>query len=39
MWTEDGTVNFGGQQLAPMRFSVEQSALLVQGSYTFDDFD
>jgi opacity protein-like surface antigen len=39
MWTADGTVNFGGQQLAPMRFSVEQAALLVQGSYTFDGSD
>lgn len=37
MWTSDGTVNFGGQQLVPMRFSVEQAAVLVQGSYTFSE--
>jgi opacity protein-like surface antigen/outer membrane protease len=35
MWTADGMVNFGGQELVPMRYSVEQAALLVQGSYTF----
>jgi opacity protein-like surface antigen len=35
MWTPDGTVDFGGQELVPMRFSVEQAALLVQGSYAF----
>ncbi|MFA5902205.1 MAG: porin family protein, partial [Hyphomicrobium sp.] len=39
MWTPDGTVNFGGQQLLPMRFSVEQAAVLVEGSYTFTDGD
>jgi hypothetical protein len=37
MWTSDGWVNFGGQVLVPMRYSVEQAALLVQGSYTFTD--
>ena len=37
MWTSDGWVNFGGQQLVPMRYAVEQAALLVQGSYTFTD--
>ncbi len=37
MWTKDGWVNFGGQVLVPMRYSVEQAALLVQGSYTFSD--
>ncbi len=35
MWTCDGTVNFGGESIVPMRYSVEQAALLVQGSYTF----
>ncbi|CAN1723078.1 outer membrane immunogenic protein [Hyphomicrobium sp. 1Nfss2.1] len=35
MWTPDGTVNFGGEAIVPMRYSVEQTALLVQGSYTF----
>jgi opacity protein-like surface antigen len=40
MWTQDGAVDFGDVpgELVPMRFSVEQAALLVQGSYTFDDF-
>ncbi|MEO8421336.1 MAG: omptin family outer membrane protease, partial [Hyphomicrobium sp.] len=38
MWTSDGTVNFGGTgTIVPMRYSVEQAALLVQGSYTFAD--
>jgi len=37
MWTSDGWVNFGGQQLVPMRYAVEQAAVLVQGSYTFTD--
>ncbi|MDP1908658.1 MAG: porin family protein, partial [Hyphomicrobium sp.] len=38
MWTSDGTVDFGGTgTIVPMRYSVEQAALLVQGSYTFDD--
>jgi hypothetical protein len=37
MWTSDGWVNFGGQVLVPMRYSVEQAALLVQGSYTFTE--
>lgn len=38
MWTSDGWVNFGGTgALVPMRYSVEQAALLVQGSYTFAD--
>jgi opacity protein-like surface antigen len=37
MWTSDGWVNFGGQVLVPMRYSVEQAALLVQGSYAFTD--
>jgi hypothetical protein len=37
MWTEDGVVNFGGETPVPMRFSVEQAALLFQGSYTFSD--
>lgn len=37
MWTRDGTVNFGDEALVPMRFSVEQVALLVQGSYAFSD--
>jgi len=36
MWTDSGVVNFGGQELVPMRYTVEQAALLVQGSYTFD---
>ena len=38
MWTSDGTVDFGGAgTIVPMRYSVEQAALLVQGSYTFDN--
>jgi len=37
MWTPNGSVDFGGEELVPMRFSVEQAALLVQGSYTFGD--
>jgi opacity protein-like surface antigen len=38
MWTTDGAVDFGGAgTIVPMRYSVEQAALLVQGSYTFDD--
>jgi len=38
MWTSDGSVDFGGTgTIVPMRYSVEQAALLVQGSYTFDD--
>jgi len=37
MWTSDGTVDFGGEELVPMRYAVEQAALLVQGSYTFSD--
>lgn len=37
MWTKDGIVNFGGEEPVPMRFSVEQAALLFQGSYTFSD--
>ena len=37
MWTPDGTVDFGGVELVPMRYSVEQAALLVQGSYKFVD--
>jgi opacity protein-like surface antigen len=38
MWTSDGSVDFGGAGvIVPMRYSVEQAALLVQGSYTFDD--
>lgn len=37
MWTESGTVNFGGTgNLVPMRFSVEQAALLFQGSLSFN---
>lgn len=36
MWTGDGWTNFGGTQLVPMRYSVEQAALLLQGSYSFD---
>jgi opacity protein-like surface antigen len=37
MWTESGTVNFGGNgTYVPMRFSVEQAALLMQGSLSFD---
>ena len=36
MWTPDGTVDFGGEELVPMRFSVEQAALLFQGSLSFD---
>ena len=39
MWTRDGIVNFGGEMPVPMRFSVEQAALLVQGSYAFSDAD
>jgi hypothetical protein len=39
MWTTDGTVDFGGEEIVPMRYSVEQAALLVQGSYTFGDTD
>ena len=36
MWTSDGSVDFGGTgTIVPMRYSVEQAALLVQGSYTF----
>lgn len=37
MWTPDGIVDFGGEEIVPMRFSVEQTALLFQGSYTFSD--
>ncbi len=37
MWTPDGIVDFGGEQIVPMRFSVEQAALLFQVSYTFSD--
>lgn len=37
MWTPDGNVDFGGEEVVPMRFSVEQAALLFQGSYTFSD--
>jgi opacity protein-like surface antigen/outer membrane protease len=37
MWTTDANVDFGGEELVPMRYSVEQAALLVQGSYTFSD--
>jgi opacity protein-like surface antigen len=38
MWTSDGFVNFGGAgTLVPMRYAVEQAALLVQGSYAFTD--
>ena len=37
MWTDSGTVDFGGTGiLVPMRFSVEQAALLFQGSLSFD---
>ncbi len=40
MWTPDGTVDFGGTgTIVPMRYSVEQAALLVQGSYMFADGD
>lgn len=39
MWTKDGLVNFGGDVPVPMRFSVEQAALLFQGSYTFSDIE
>jgi outer membrane protease len=36
MWTTSGTVNFGGTGIIiPMRYAVEQAALLVQGSYRF----
>jgi opacity protein-like surface antigen len=38
MWTSDGWVNFGGTgTLVPMRYAVEQAAVLVQGSYKFTD--
>jgi opacity protein-like surface antigen len=37
MWTDSGTVDFGGNgTYVPMRFSVEQAALLMQGSLNFD---
>ncbi len=37
MWTESGTVDFGGAgTLVPMRFSVEQAAVLFQGSLSFN---
>jgi hypothetical protein len=36
MWTPDGTVDFGGQQIVPMRYAAEQAALLMQGSLSFD---
>jgi opacity protein-like surface antigen len=37
MWTDSGTVDFGGNgTYVPMRFSVEQAALLFQGSLSFD---
>ena len=37
MWTDSGTVNFGGTgNFVPMRFSVEQAALLFQGSLSFN---
>ncbi len=39
MWTPDGIVDFGGEEIVPMRFNVEQAALLFQGSYTFSDDD
>jgi hypothetical protein len=36
MWTTEGIVDFGGFGLdIPMRYSVEQAAVFVQGSYTF----
>lgn len=38
MWTSSGGTNFGGSgDLVPMRFAAEQAALLVQGSYTFEE--
>ncbi len=37
MWTPDGTVDFGGTTPVPMRFNVEQAALLFQGSYVFSE--
>lgn len=37
MWTPDGIVDFGNEELVPMRYSVEQASLLFQGSYTFSD--
>jgi opacity protein-like surface antigen len=36
MWTDSGAVDFGGEELVPMRFSVEQAALLFQGSLSFN---
>ncbi len=37
MWTDSGTVDFGGTgNFVPMRFSVEQAALLFQGSLSFN---
>jgi hypothetical protein len=39
MWTPDGIVDFGGEEIVPMRFNVEQAALLFQGSYTFSEDD
>lgn len=37
MWTETGTVNFGGSgPIIPMRYASEQAQLLFQGSYRFN---
>jgi len=37
MWTTNGSVNFGGQNVfVPMRYTAEQAHLLVEGSYHFD---
>jgi opacity protein-like surface antigen len=36
LWTNDGTVNFGGTgTIVAMRYAAEQAQLLVQGSYKF----
>ena len=37
MWTNDGTINFGGSgTIIPIRFAAEQAHLLVEGSYRLD---
>jgi opacity protein-like surface antigen len=37
MWTTRGELNFGGSFIIPQRFTFEQAAVLVQGSYKFGD--
>jgi opacity protein-like surface antigen/outer membrane protease len=37
MRTTSGNVDFGGQEIVPMRYAAEQAHLLVQGSYKFNE--